>query len=115
MNFMLNELPLIGEIIKNCRLRQGYTQNELAEEIGLTFRQLSSIENDKSYPKFETLVALVQLLNIPTAQLFGIERGEDKEAEQFYELLLSCDEDDRKTVIETASMLIRRLKEAKGK
>lgn len=112
---MFSKLPQIGKVIKACRIQKGLTQSQLAEQINLTFRQLSAIENDRSYPKFETLVSLVQILNIPPSQIFDIENNCHEDAERFYELLLSCDDEDRKTVIATASTLIQQLKGTKRK
>jgi transcriptional regulator with XRE-family HTH domain len=110
------ELPPFGEVIKQSRLMHGLSQRELSERIGISYRQLMSLENGKSYPKYETLIALVEALHIPPEQVCcpGRETG-DAEAERFYQQLLSCDGEDRKTVIQVALALMERLKETKGK
>lgn len=70
------------------------------------------LENDKRYPKYETLYAWVKALSIPPHQVFD-GKTDDDEAERFYEQLMNCGEGDRSIIIETARTLMQRLKETK--
>lgn len=111
---MVHNPPQLGNIISASRKEHHLTQEKLAERIGISDRSLMDLENSKRYPKFETLYALVTEMSIPPRQIFGMEES-DPEAERFIEQLMSCDPSDRKIVIDTARMLMQRLKEAKGK
>lgn len=105
----------IGDVLRKSRLEHGWSQKELAERIDITQRQLMALENNQSYPKFETLVALIDELHIPPEQILYAEKPTEEEAaKRLYHQLLSYDEEDRKTVIQTATVLIQRLKETKG-
>ena len=106
--------PKIGEILRSARKEHNLTQEQTADRIGISHREVMDLENDKRYPKYETLYAWVKALSIPPNQFFD-ETTPDDEAERFYELLISCDEDDRKIIIKTARTLMQSLKEAKEK
>ena len=61
---MKNSKLQIGEQIKKFRVRRGLTQNDLAEKIGLTEKQISKIETGVHYPKFENFVKIMEVLNV---------------------------------------------------
>ena len=63
----------IGEKIKRCRKKCGYTQEKLAETIDISSRNLSNIELGLSYPKPETLEKIMQILDMSTQELFATE------------------------------------------
>lgn len=54
----------MGEIIKNYRNKRGYTQEELAEMIDISSRQLQRIENGVSITKITTLKKVINVLKI---------------------------------------------------
>jgi transcriptional regulator with XRE-family HTH domain len=59
----------IGQLIARQRLTKRWTQERLASELGITQSVLSDIENDKVSPKWDTISALAQKLDIPVASL----------------------------------------------
>ncbi|MBR1943804.1 helix-turn-helix transcriptional regulator [bacterium] len=61
----------LGEKIKRIRKQRGYTQEQLAEMIDISSRNLSNIELGISFPKPETLENLLKSLNITTQTLFS--------------------------------------------
>ena len=61
----------IGERIKRVRKQRGYTQEELAEIMEISSRNLSNIELGNSFPKPETLEKFLTVLNITTQTLFS--------------------------------------------
>lgn len=106
--------PKIGKILRAARKEHNLTQEQAADRIGISYREVMDHENDKRYPKYETLYAWIKAFSIPPHQVIdGI--SDDAEAERFYEQLMNCCEDDRKIIIETARTLMQSLKEAKGK
>ncbi len=61
---MKNTKLKIGEQIKKFRVRRGMTQNDLAERIGLTEKQISKIETGVHYPMFENFVKIMDVLDV---------------------------------------------------
>ena len=61
---MKNSKQNIGKQIKKYRILRGMTQNDLAEKVGLTEKQISKIETGVHYPKFENFIKILDILNI---------------------------------------------------
>lgn len=100
----------VGSVIRVYRKERGMTQNELSEKIELTTRQLMSIENGKSYPKFDTLCRLVEVLNIPPDHVFyPYADHHDVAIDSFIELYRVCAPEDQQIVLTTARTLIEQL------
>lgn len=55
---------IMGEIIRNYRIKRNYTQEELAEIIDISTRQLQRIENGESITKIKTLKKVINVLKI---------------------------------------------------
>lgn len=55
----------IGSSIQTARVQKGWTQQELAEKIGLERNTIMRIETGKFYPRFETLLAILKELDLP--------------------------------------------------
>ena len=69
----MNIKVLLGKRIKEIRLKNGYTQEKLAELAGIEIPSLSNIENGKNYPSHETLEKLSNALNVRPFELFLFE------------------------------------------
>ena len=52
-------------MIKENRIKKGYTQEQLAELIDIRWRQLQRIEKNENNTKISTLKKIIQILNIP--------------------------------------------------
>ena len=63
----------LGEKIKRIRKNRGLTQEQLAELIDISSRNLSNIELGQNFPKAETLEKILKSLNITTEELFANE------------------------------------------
>ena len=101
----------LGSVIRKYRKERGYTQATLAEKIGITQRQVMYIENAQSFPKFETLCRLIDILSIPPDHLFRPLAGEDDaKLSNIVELLHTCSPDDQTLVYATLNTLIEQLK-----
>lgn len=51
-------------MFKEYRKLRGYTQEQLAELVGISWRQLNRIENETSTPTLETFKKLIDVLKI---------------------------------------------------
>lgn len=50
--------------VRNGRKRENLTQAELADKLHMSIRTIQDIENQKSNPKFETIILICKELNI---------------------------------------------------
>ncbi len=65
----------IGSNIRFYRKLQGFTQEELAEELEVTFQAVSSWENDEYTPELKKFIKLTEVLKVPATSII-----EDKSA-----------------------------------
>lgn len=61
---------ILGNIIKQTRLKQGKTIKDVAEEAHITISLLSQVENNKANPSVNTLMAIAKALNTPVDEFF---------------------------------------------
>lgn len=64
-------------VIKELRLKKNFTQQEIAERIGITRPAYTAYELGKREPDFSTLQALADLFGVSTDQLLGRESSSD--------------------------------------
>lgn len=62
----------MGQIIKDLRKNNGFTQEELAERLGVTYQAVSKWENDTGMPDISQVVPLASIFGVSTDVLFGI-------------------------------------------
>jgi DNA-binding XRE family transcriptional regulator len=67
----------IPKMIKENRNKKGYTQEELAELIGISWRQLQRIEKHEEQTKITTLKKLIKILDIPDKELLKFMKNTD--------------------------------------
>ncbi len=71
----------MGQIIKDLRKKNGFTQEELAERLGVTYQAVSKWENDTGMPDISQVVPLASIFEVSTDVLFGIaDTTENEEA-----------------------------------
>ena len=63
------KLNAIGSIIKEYRIKNNYTQEQLAEIINISPRQLQRIEKNEDKTKIETIRKIIRVLNIPDEEI----------------------------------------------
>lgn len=56
-------------MIKKYRLQNKLSQEELAEEIGISWRQLQRLEHDEEKTRLSTFKKIVKTLNIPDEEI----------------------------------------------
>ena len=59
-------------MIKEYRIKRNITQEQLAEIIGISPRQIQRIENNQSQPSLETLKKLIKILAISDKDIIKI-------------------------------------------
>lgn len=68
----IDELTDFGRRLVTLRKKAGYTQVELAKELGVTQRMVSYYEGHSEYPPAAMLPKLAKLLNVTTDELLSI-------------------------------------------
>ena len=56
-------------VIKENRIKKNYTQEQLAEIINISPRQMQRIERDENKTKLETLKKIIKVLQIPDKEI----------------------------------------------
>ncbi|MBQ8962304.1 MAG: helix-turn-helix domain-containing protein [Clostridia bacterium] len=96
----MNAIESLGCVVKDTRIRLGYTQNQLAEKIGVEVRTIMHIENGIANPTWEVVFPLIRALGIDPRLVFYPELNRDDEAMAHIQILLSkCSEEDIQSLI----------------
>ncbi len=61
----------MGQIIRRLRKERNLTQEELAEQLGVTFQAVSRWENDTGMPDISQIVPIAHVFGVTTDMLFG--------------------------------------------
>lgn len=67
-----------GKRLAQLRKAAGYTQQQLADEIGASRRQVAYYEGESEHPPASLLIALAQALNVTTDELLGMHAGRSR-------------------------------------
>jgi transcriptional regulator with XRE-family HTH domain len=66
-------LQALGKRIRALRIEKGWSQQDLAYQIGMEKYNLSVIENGKSNPQVLTIARIASALEVQPVQLFAFE------------------------------------------
>lgn len=91
------EKGLLGNTIRQARIDNKYTQEELAEKIGVTATHLKHIESEHRKPSIDVLFSLASELHISLDTLlmpFSEDSLHQKKAHEIMSLLNSCTNDE---------------------
>lgn len=61
----------IGKVIKELRKEKGYTQAQLAKEIGVSQKAIDYWERDVNEPKLSYIMALVKTFDVSYDEFFA--------------------------------------------
>ena len=74
----------LGQRVRQLRAERGFTQNQLAELSGLSHSALSKIENNQLSPTFESILKIVEGLNIDVSDLLTSIKNETPRTRQVF-------------------------------
>lgn len=78
-------LNTFGQTIKTARQAAGLTQEELAEQVGITARYIMAIENENKQPSMKVLTKIIRALKISADTIFFPETQHiDKKKEHLF-------------------------------
>lgn len=60
-----------SQIVKSLRLERGWSQQEVADRVGLNKMTISQYENGKRKPSFEVIEALAEIFHVDMNYLLG--------------------------------------------
>ena len=89
----------MGQIIKDLRKKNGFTQEELAERLGVTYQAVSKWENDTGMPDISQVVPLASIFGVSTDVLFGI--ADTTENEEAWKIVQHADGIEKYGEVET--------------
>lgn len=72
---------MIGEKIKELRVKNNMTQKNLADKLFVTAQAVSRWEKDEVEPSLSTVASLAKIFGVSVDEIIGIEKSTDKEAE----------------------------------
>ena len=100
---------LINKNIKNLRIKNGLTQEEFSEKIGISLQGLSNLERNRYQPTAETIDKICRTFNITPAQLLTMnsEANEDL-IKNINTLLSNCSKKQLKQIYDMILILIRK-------
>ena len=79
---------MIGENIRSYRKKNGLTQEEFAERLGVTYQSVSRWENGATYPDLELIPSISELLGITVDGLLGMPmRERERRASETFDTL----------------------------
>ena len=99
---------MLGEQIKRCREKRGFTQEQLAEKIGVSIETISSIERGIKMPRLQNFVAIANQLGVSADELLQdeLDYGFIAEANALSKKLEKLQRADRKRILEIINFLI---------
>ncbi len=104
----------MGQIIRRLRKEKNFTQEELAEQLGISSQAVSKWESGASLPDISQVVPLANLFGVPTDVLFGIYGNDNSKdimsrLEEIYRICDSCKDGEEGT---TALVVLDKYREA---
>lgn len=65
--------PHIRNRVKELRTERGWTQQQLAEAVGVSRQSINSIERDRYVPSLELALTFSRVFACPTDEIFTLE------------------------------------------
>ncbi|MCM1499342.1 MAG: helix-turn-helix domain-containing protein [Clostridium sp.] len=66
-----------GSVLKTLRLRENYTQAQLAQKLDITKSVISAYETGIRLPSYDILIHIAKIFNVSTDYLLGLENKQE--------------------------------------
>jgi putative transcriptional regulator len=73
MESLLYMSPVIHNRVKELRNARGWTQEQLAQAVGVSRQSINSIERDRYVPSLLLALTFAKVFNCPTDEIFTLE------------------------------------------
>lgn len=93
-----------GTLVKNLRIKNGLTQNQVAESLGVTPGYISNVENNRTAMSLRILTYYARLVGCSLDSLVGELEPEYSETaldRRLYQAILKLDLDTKEKLLET--------------
>lgn len=70
---MLDIAPRIRNRVKELRTARNWTQQELADAVGVSRQSINAIERDRYVPSLELALTFAKVFRLPTDDIFELE------------------------------------------
>jgi putative transcriptional regulator len=74
MESVLDMPPRIINRVKELRSERGWTQEELADAVGVSRQSINSIERDRYVPSLLLALTFARVFGLPTDEIFTLEK-----------------------------------------
>lgn len=98
------EFENYGTLVKNLRIQNGLTQNQVAESLGVTPGYISNVENNRTAMSLRMLTYYAQLTGCSLDSLVGILEPEYTETaldRKLYQTIIHLDTDTKERLLKT--------------
>ena len=99
---MSNNYARLGKRIKQLRLRNGYSQEKLAELVNISSTYVSRVENGTKGISLDTFIQITKILNASPDELLAdyFESIDKPSNQRFLDMLQDCSDEECKFVID---------------
>ena len=99
---MRKSIYFIGTRMKERRKEKGWTQKELAQRVGTSYKYISHVENGIKFPSLEMLVCLARELEVSLDYLVSAEllSQSEKDSDMVQQLWPDCSPEEYAFVVE---------------
>ena len=106
---MLPDYSVIGRRIKNARLAKKLKQEELADEIDVSFAYMSRVERGKSKVNLRRLTQIAEVLNVSPGYLLTGSNVSSKDylKEDFKDILAKCTPEQQKFIYKVSELVFK--------
>lgn len=99
-------LKYLGRCIREARIAYSLTQEELAEQSGVSVRHIANIEKGRLNPLYEIIKLLIKRLGVSVETFFYPDiPKQDAELNEFIGKYHACSNEDRKILLRTLNCL----------
>ena len=96
-----------GSLVKNLRLQNGLTQNQVAESLGVTPGYISNVENNRTAMSLRILTYFARLIDCSLDSLVGELEPEYYETaldREIYQIILTLDIETKEKLLQTLEL-----------
>ncbi len=68
---------MIRNRVKELRSGRGWTQEQLAQAVGVSRQSINSIERDRYVPSLQLALTFARIFGCPTDQIFTLEKNHE--------------------------------------
>ena len=106
---MSPDYNVIGRRIKNARIEQGLTQEELADKIDVSIASLSRVERGNSKINLKRLTQIAEILNVSPGYLLTGSNTASKDylREDFRQVLEKCTPEQQRLIYAISELISR--------